>query len=198
MTKPTVIPNIRNITISGRIATGASTLAHHLSQHLGWEFLDGGKLFRKFTHEQGLNIVATSSRPDEVDLAYEERIKTMLKTESHKIVQSHLAGYDAQGIPGVFKILLLCEDEFGNDKTDIRIDRLANRDDLIVEQAKNEVIERERQNLEKWQRLYADGDTVWVYWDKNYYDLVINTYSHNAEESLAIVLRSVGLQKEEN
>ena len=44
MNSPVDLPDIRNITISGRIASGATTLAHHVADSLGWEILDGGKL----------------------------------------------------------------------------------------------------------------------------------------------------------
>lgn len=176
----TLREEIRNITISGRIGSGSTTLAHELSNLLGWEMLDGGKLFRAFTKDHGY----AADRSDEFDLEYEERIKTMLKEESKHIIQSHLAGFDAQGIDGVFKILLVCEDTEGNDKADIRIDRLVNRDIMSTEEAKHEVKERDRQNLEKWRRLYANNDEAWVYWDKKYYDLVINTFSHNKIEAL--------------
>ncbi len=175
---------IRNITVSGRIGSGATTLARHLSEKLGWEFMDGGKIFREFTKDHGY----AEGREDQFDLDYEERIKTLLKNTSHQIIQSHLAGFDAQGIDGVFKILLVCEDHDGSDKTDVRIDRVVNRDGASVEQAKHELKERERQNLDKWRRLYANNDDTWVYWDKKYYDLFINTYEQGQEESARIVL----------
>src|SRR3990167_6377284 len=119
-------------------------------------------------------------------------IKKNLREKKNQIIQSHLAGFDVQEIEGVFKILVVCEDDEGNDKKDIRIDRLVNRDKISVEEAKNEVIEREKRNLEKWRRLYADNDEAWVYWDKKYYDLIIDTYSHNKEETLKIALKALG------
>ena len=118
----------------------------------------------------------------------------MLKEEEHHIIQSHLAGFDAQGIEGVFKILVVCEDEEGNDKVDIRIDRLINRDGVSVEEAKNEVKEREQQHLIKFRRLYARGDENWVYWDKKYYDLVVSSFSHNKIETLNQVLENLGIK----
>lgn len=188
MTDPVNLPDFRNITISGRIGSGATTLAHRLSQILNWGMIDGGKLFRELTKDHGY----ADGRADRFDLDYEEMVKTKLKNSSHQIIQSHLAGFDAQGIEGVLKILLVCEDTEGNDKADIRIDRLVNRDDMPIEEAKREVIEREKQNLEKWQRLYADNDKNWYYWDKRYYDLVISTYSHNPDQTLGIVLEKIG------
>jgi cytidylate kinase len=191
MKEPIDLPVIRNITISGRIASGATTLAHHVTDYLGWELLDGGKLFRAFTKDHGY----ADDRSDQFDLDYEEKVKQLLKTEKHQVIQSHLAGFDAQGSEDVFRVLVVCEDEAGEDKADIRIDRLANRDTSSVDEAKREVFEREQQNLTKWRRLYADNDSSWVYWDRKYYDLVVNTFTHNQEESLKVVLEALGLQK---
>lgn len=185
------LPLIKNITVSGRIGSGATTLASKLAEKLSWEMLDGGKIMRKVQVDIGAGVEETSKRPDHFDLEYEERIKRILKEEKHHIIQSHLAGFDAQGIDGVFKILVITEDEEGNDKTDIRIDRLVNRDGCSVEQAKHEIKERDRQNLDKFRRLYANNDPDWVYWDKKYYDLVINTYDHNQEEALREVIKAV-------
>lgn len=185
---PIELSSIRNITVSGRIGSGATTLAHKLSEVFGWDMLDGGKLFREFTKDQGY----AGSRSDQFDLDYEEKIKKRLQDKHNQIIQSHLAGFDAEGIEGIYKILVVCEDTEGNDKTDIRVDRLVNRDGVSIEKAKHEVKEREEQNLAKWRRMYADGDVNWVYWDKKYYDLVINTYSHNQEETLKIALEAIG------
>lgn len=186
------LSGIRNITVSGRIGAGATTLAKNLAGVLGWDVLDGGKLMRKIQAELGAAVEEALKRPDHFDIEYEERIKKMLRNESHHIIQSHLAGFDAQGIQQVFKILVVCEDDQGNDKKEVRIDRLVNRDGTAVEQAKHEMMERDRQDLQKWRRLYVNNDHNWVYWDKKYYDLVINTYSRNQEETLKLALEKIG------
>ena len=114
---PKDLKGIRNITISGRIASGTTTLAKNISNELDWDLLEGGELFRKF-HEEHLNDkseIDVHKRPDDFDLQYEEKIKGILKNENHRIIQSHLAGFDAQDIPDVFKILVICEDEKGDD-----------------------------------------------------------------------------------
>jgi len=190
---PKDLKGIRNITISGRIASGTTTLANNISKELKWDLLEGGELFRKF-HEEKLNDkseIAVDKRPDNIDLEYEREIKEILKNESHRIIQSHLAGFDAQDIPEIFKILVICEDTRGEDHADIRIDRLVNRKKISVDEAKREIVERENNNLEKWRRLYANGDQDWFYWDPKYYDLVINTYTNNAQASLELVLKAL-------
>ena len=192
----TDLSGIRNITVSGRIGSGQTTLATKLAEKLGWKLLEGGELFRKF-HEETMhdqNELDVKSRPDDFDIAYEERIKKILREEDHNIIQSHLAGFDAQGIEGVFKILVTCEDEQGNDKTDIRIDRLVNRRKVSIEDAKEQVIIREAGNMAKWRRMYGNNDENWVYWDKNYYDLVINTYSSNQDQTLQQALQALKIK----
>lgn len=190
---PVDLPDIKNITISGRIASGATTLAKHLSDVLGWRYLEGGDIFWERVRERlKLESKDTHLRPDEEDKIFDEELKKMLKDESHLILETKLAGFNAQGTPGVFKILVVCEDGNGEDHMDIRIDRLINREQQSIQEAKDEVIEREKNDIEKWRRMYANGDPNWVYWDPKYYDLVINTYSHNPEESLKLVLEAVG------
>ena len=195
MKTPISLPGIRNITISGRIGTGKTTLANHLAEALGWDELDGGKITRQFTKEKGFHIKDTEKRPDEFDLALEERIKKILQEENNHVIQSHLAGFDAQGIKGIYKVLVICRNKEGKDKTSVRIDRLMNRDNLGMAEAKEEVIERERQNLEKFRRLYAKNDNNWFYWDDKYYDLVVNTFSLNQKEALDLVLKNIGFGK---
>ena len=163
------LQGVNNITVSGRIATGASTLAHHIATKLNWGFFNGGQIFRKYMKEQGIDIHNSKARSDKFDLDYEAKLKKMLLSSRHKIFQSHLAGFDAQNVKGIYKILVICDDEEGNDKTDIRIDRMVNRDGKTIEQAKYEITEREQQNLEKWRKLYANNDPDWIYWDKKYY-----------------------------
>lgn len=192
MNTPVSLPHIRNIVVSGRIASGATTLARQIAETLGWDFLEGGELFEQFFNAKKGD---DRDRPDSVDLAYEEKIKTLLQEEDHQVIQSHLAGFDAQGIPGVFKIGVICEDEDGNDRTDIRIDRLVNRKNISVADAKKEVKNREAGLLAKWRRLYANNASDWVYWDKKYFDLIVNTYSLNKTESLAYALKKLGYKK---
>jgi len=193
MQKPRQIASIRNITVSGRIGSGATTLAKKISKHLGWELFEGGDLFEKLHKELKIDQSLVNKRPDHFDLEYEAKIAGMLKNEKKRIIQSHLAGYDAAKIDGVFKILVITENEDGNDMPDIRIDRLVNRDGITVAEAKREVQEREDQHLAKFRRLYANNDSHWVYWDKKYYDLVVNTYDHNKEEALALALKTLGV-----
>lgn len=191
--EPVKLSNIRMITVSGRIASGSTTLGHKLAEILGWHHVEGGEVFwEALRTKMGLEEKDTDLRPDKEDEDFDNSLKQILTNGKNLILETKLAGFNAQGIPGVFKIAVICEDESGNDKADIRIDRLINREKISIEQAKEEVIEREENDLEKWRKMYAKGDQKWVYWDKKYYDLVINTYSHNQEETLKFALQKLG------
>jgi len=187
--------HIRNITVTGRIASGATTLAKQIADTLGWNFIEGGvAIADAFFKETGISELEVHKRPDHKDLSFDEEIKHILQNERNFVIQSHLAGFNAQGIDGVFKILTVCEDKNGIDKTDIRIDRLVNRKDISVEEAKDEVQKREAGNLAKWRKLYAHNDPHWVHWDPKYYDLIVNTYMLNKEASLEHALKAIGYQ----
>jgi cytidylate kinase len=189
--EPIDLPEIRNITISGRIGAGATTVAKKLSDVLSWPLLEGGDLFEKIHKELNISQIDVLQRPDSFDLQFEAQIKKILADEKNQIIQSHLAGFDIQGIAGVYKILVICQDPNGEDKADIRIDRLMNRDGISLQEAKYEALEREKENLEKFRKLYAHNDPNWIYWDTKYYDLIVNTYSLNKEEALKFVLKQI-------
>ena len=189
------LSNIRIITISGRIGAGSTTLAKGIAKILGWKRLEGGDIFWEAVRKRlGLDPKDTNLRPDEEDRLFDEQLKKILREDKDIVIETKLAAFNAQGIPGIFKILVVCEDKDGTDQTAIRIDRLVNREGISVEEAKVEVVEREEHDLAKWRKIYAGKDEAWVYWDKEYYDLVINTFSNNQEEALKISLEGIGFR----
>lgn len=193
--QPVELGDIRVITVSGRIASGSTTLAKNLAEKLNWRHIEGGDIFwEKVRAKLGLHQKDTHKRPDEEDKIFDDELKKMLEKESNLVLETKLAGFNAKGIPGVFKILVVCEDEEGNDHIDIRIDRLLNREKVSVAEAKVEVKEREKNDIEKYRRLYAPGEEDWVFWDKKYYDFIVNTFSHNSKEAVDLVFEELALR----
>ena len=190
---PLDLPKFRVVTISGRIAAGSTSLAKHLAKALNWKHLEGGEIFWEAVRKRlALAPKDTKLRPDEEDEAFDDSLKKALKEDRHIVLETKLAGFNAQGVDGVFKILVICENEKGEDQTQIRIDRLVNREKRSMTDAKEEVLVREKSDLEKWRRLYANKDPNWYYWDNKYYDLVINTYFSDQERTLEIALSAIG------
>src|SRR5690348_8684341 len=109
---PTSLADVRLITISGRIASGSTTLAKKLAQHLNWRHIEGGEIFWEAIRQKlQLDPKDTALRPDDEDQAFEQYQKKILTEDKHIVLETKLAGYNAQGIEGVFKILVLCIDE---------------------------------------------------------------------------------------
>lgn len=176
--------NYKNITLSGKIAVGTTTLAKNLIEILGWKYVNAGELQRQWDREHGVDTIkqGATARPDNHERSVEEMTKRILENETHYICEAWLSGFVAQGIPGVLKVLLICSDEA------IRIDRVANRDNLTIEEAKRFIKTREEENIRKWQALYGNYD----FWDPKHYDLVIDTYSSGPMETLGKVLDKLG------
>lgn len=195
----------KNIAISGLPGCGSTTLLTGLKEQLefmGWRGFSGGEFMRAYATEKGLwddkndehhNATVYSDDFDrEVDFGMREK----LSSEEEWIIESWLAGFMAQGVPGTLKILMICSSD------DVRIDRVMNRDDISVEVAKKNTLERYRKNLEKWSRMYAAEWQKWVveagkalpnepinFWKPELYDLVIDTYGLTQEEGLRTALR---------
>ncbi len=180
-----------SIAISGRPGAGRSTLLKNLKavvEPLGWETFSGGDFSRQFAiqagkHEAGdVTHHKATDYSDEIDHQIDAAMREKLANpETHVAVESWIAGWNMRGLPHVLKVLLMCDDS-------LRIDRVVNRDNLSVEEAKKHLREREEANLGKWERMYGVTD----FWDPKHYDLIINTYAHGPKETLNLVLQALG------
>src|SRR3989337_3125090 len=114
----------RNITISGRVARRATTLSKNLAKKLSWKLINGGELYRRYAQNNGIPLEQTSLSSDKYHEELDEFIKGKLSKEKQLIIESWLAGFDAQSVEGVFKIFVVCSEDA------VRIDRLVNRDKI--------------------------------------------------------------------
>ncbi len=176
--------NFRNITVSGKIASGTSTLAKNLVEALDWEYVNVGAIQREFDRQHGIheNMQGASARSDEHERSMEQMTKDKLLKESGLVYEAWLGGFVAREVPGVLKVLLYCSEDA------VRIDRVVNRDRISVEDAKLWIRKRETENIDKWKKLYGDHD----FWDPKYYDIAIDTFSSGPLETLGKVLDKLG------
>lgn len=180
-----------SIAISGRPGAGRSTLLKNLKpivEPLGWEIFSGGDWARRYAIESGAHKAndprhhKATDYGDEIDHQIDEAMQKKLSDpNTHVAVESWIAGWNMRGLNHVLKVLLMCDDA-------LRIDRVVNRDNLSVEEAKGHLRDREETNVGKWKRMYGVED----FWDPKHYDLVINTYSHGPAETLDLVLQALG------
>ena len=121
-----------------------------------------------------------------------------MQNDSGCVYESWLSGFLAQQVEGTFKILVYCSDDA------VRVDRIANRDDVTIAEAKEHIFAREQKNLEKWVKMYHKEWAEWVvnpgtvsakepiyFWRNELYDLAIDTYKLGKEETIEKVLASI-------
>lgn len=181
MIKPYIFSTWKNITISGRAASGATTLSRALADKLGWKLINGGELVREHMKSKNIPLEMTSKTADDFHIELDDLIKEKLRNESYLIIESWLSGFDAQGIDGVFKIFVDCPND------SVRVDRLVNRDKMTIDEAKRHLKIREEENIKKWEKLYHTRD----FWNPKLYDLVIDTYTNGPAETLQIALEAL-------
>ena len=183
-----------SLAISGPPGAGRSTLLKNLRPYLnplGWDFFSGGEWSRTYAIENGMHDPKdpkhhlATDYGDEVDHQIDAAMRKKISDSNvHMAIESWIAGWNARGVTHVLKVLLMCDDS-------LRIDRIVNRDNVSVEEAKLHLRQREDANLSKWKRMYKTSD----FWDPKYYDLIINTYSHGPGQTLEIVLQALGYYK---
>jgi cytidylate kinase len=194
-----------NVTVSGLPGAGSSTLGKGLRKVLGWKYFSGGDFMRAYAIKRGLFDPKSTLHHDatvygaDFDRQVDLRMREVLEEEKGQILDSWLSGFVAQGVEGVLKILVCCDNDA------VRVDRIVNRDKISVEEAKQHIFERERRNVDKWRQVYVKEWHEWIvkrgvlskgaeidFWEPKLYDLVIDTYSHSLEETLKRALRKLG------
>ncbi|KKQ23142.1 MAG: hypothetical protein US40_C0018G0013 [Candidatus Roizmanbacteria bacterium GW2011_GWC2_37_13] len=176
----------RLITVSGKVAVGTTTLSKNLGHVLGWQHINFGALQREFDRKNNINEnrEGAMARPDEHERSIEEMGEKMLKTAKNIIYEAWLSGFLAKDYSDVFRILLVCSQD------DIRVDRVTNRENISIKDAKHWIKQREEENEKKWKKLYGPHD----FWDPKYFNLVIDTYKKGPMETLGKVLDKLGFR----
>jgi cytidylate kinase len=175
-----------NIAISGGVACGKGTLQRNLKTYLepmGWEFRSTGQIIRDYTKENVLPLATMVS--EDFDRKVENSVGELFQTKTKLCVEGWLAGFVARELDNTLRVLLICSNEA------LRVDRVANRDKVTIEEAKHNIKVREEENFKKWQKLYGDHN----FFDPAYYHLVIDTYSSGQMETVGKVLDKIGYKK---
>lgn len=143
-----------------------------------------------FDPQQSVHHLATAY-PDDFDRQVDNEMRDNLFHKEGFLYESWLSGFLAQGVPNVLKILVYCSDD------GVRVDRIANRDNISIAEAKAHIFDREQKNLDKWIKMYTPEWKEWVvepktlpakepvyFWRSELYDLAIDTYRLGKEETL--------------
>ena len=199
-----VATKYKNISVSGLPGAGSTTLGKHLAQHLGFKYFSGGDWMRSYAISNNLfDANATvhhdqSIIQDEIDRQMDYGMREKMAKEAGCLYESWLSGFLAQQVEGTFKILIYCSDDA------VRVDRIANRDDISILKAKEHIFTREQKNLTKWAKMYSQEWKEWVvkpntlgatepiyFWRPELYYLAIDTFRLGKEETLERALAAV-------
>ena len=175
------------VAISGHAAVGTTTLSNNLSHELGWEYINVGKIQRAYDislglkeHEQG-----TTAHTDAHERSMDAFTKKTLLKKKNIVYEAWLAGFISREMKDILRVLVICSN-FG-----VRVDRVSNRDNLSIKEARHFIQKREHENIIKWKNLYGDHD----FWNPKYFHLIIETAKSGPMETLGIVLDKLGYNR---
>ena len=176
------------ITVSGPHGTGKSTYARVLAEELRLRYVCAGELFRDLARERGMSLESFSkyaaSNPD-VDHLIDERTREEAK-KGGVVIDAQLAAWIVKDEADV-KLLLFASDL-------VRFNRIAQRDHVSFDFAKNETLAREDIQRIRYKEYYGIDVS-----DLSIYNLRIDTGIHSIEytrKSIVDAVRSL-LKKQE-
>jgi len=175
------------ITISGPPASGTSTVSDHLAEHLDFEVVDGGQLFRELANERDVSpgeLNELSEQNDSIDRTIDCRLESIIAEHvdgtrqlngNGLIVESRLAGWHARKVADLTVFLTA--------PLEVRAERLTDRDETAAELAA-----REKSETKRYDRYY-DIDIT----DTSIYDVVIDTSDNTVEDVVERILDELAL-----
>ncbi len=166
------------ITVSGSPGTGTSTLARILSRELDLRWVNSGELFRKIAVDRGISLKELGQIAEEgpeVDYLIDDAQRAMAN-DGGGVFEGRLSGHILEAD---LRILLKADRM-------IRAERIASRENKLVEDALQESRVREECEARRYEKYYnIDVD------DLSVYDLVIDTGTWDEKGVVAIALAAV-------
>ncbi|NVM17909.1 MAG: cytidylate kinase family protein [Candidatus Lokiarchaeota archaeon] len=169
------------IAISGLHGTGKSTIAKLLADKLDILYYSTGQAFRDLAKENNMSLEEYTSfveKHPNIDKELDNKVAKMAN-EGSIIIDSQLGGHILKSIAN-FKIQLTCPLE-------VRIKRMAARDQASYKEKLKETTIREKSELERFKKLY-DIDLSDKESTKEFFDLIIDTEHLTIEEIVQKIL----------
>lgn len=153
------------ITISGPPGTGKSTSAARLAEAFGLRHLSGGDTFREIARERELSLMELSElaeHDDTIDRDLDRRLRETAIEADELVLESRLAGWLAAEQADI-RVWL-------DAPLDVRVARIAKREGKSTETARQEVLDRQQSESQRYREYYGIDIQ-----DRSIYDLTINT-----------------------
>lgn len=139
------------VTIFGLAGTGKTSVGEAVAKKLGWEFMSNGNLFRDLARERGMVLNEFEKLAEgrhDIDKEVDKRTEEYGKTHDNFVYEARLAWHF---IPDSVKIKLTAAD-------DERLQRISGRDDISLEEARRQTIDREESIRFRYDEIYHIKD----------------------------------------
>lgn len=163
------------VTVSGLPGSGTTTLAEALSSRFDLEHVSSGDVFRAMARERGVSLAEFGRIAEEdpaIDREIDERQREIAREKDNVVMEGRLSGWMVEDAD--LRVWLAAP-------LDVRAKRVAEREEQTVEEARDEIEEREQSEAKRYREIHGIDIE-----DLSVYDLVIDT-SHWDEEGVAAV-----------
>ncbi len=165
------------ITVSGPHGTGKSTYAARLAESLHLRHISAGALFRRIAKEKKISLEKlgeTALQDSSIDKLVDER--TIAEAEKgNVVVDGQLAGWILKDNADLRIYLMAPED--------VRLERIAKRDRVTLEEARVQTEQRESVQRERYSRHYG-----FQVEDRSIYHLVLDTSLGSIEDTGKVLI----------
>jgi cytidylate kinase len=165
------------ITIGGLAGSGTSTTSRILSEKTGIPSVSAGDIFRQMAAERGMDILEFSKFAEgntEIDQEIDQRQAELARKADDLIVEGRLSAYFVEADLKVWCTAPL----------DIRAERISQRENKPINQAREEIITREQSEAQRYLEIHNINTH-----NLDVYDIVINTHAFKADSVAQIILK---------
>jgi len=153
------------LTVSGPPGSGKSTTAAAIADRFDLEHVSGGDIFRSLAEERDLTLAELNRRAEDdpaIDRDLDERLRAAAVERDDIVLESRLSGWLA-GEYATLRVWL-------HAPRSVRAQRIADRENKPVDQAREETRVREQSERERYREYYNIEIE-----DLSIYDLSVNT-----------------------
>lgn len=175
------------ITIAGLPGSGKSSAATGVAKELGYEHFSSGDLFRKMAAERGISIEEmnfTAEKQKEIDVSVDALLRSLGEEKKNIVIDSRTAFH---WIPDSFKVFLQLDLTVAAQRMFAQVSGGArlSQNATSPEQMLHNTLKRVESEKKRFRDLYAIDFS-----DTTQYDLVVDTGTHNLQETVSIIVQN--------